>query len=359
MSNRPVREMTEPVSFEEGIVPDEVGPFLPMTNYDVGWFNDMLVDEIESAYTSSVCCCDFCYDEFAARWPDVTFRDIEFQTQSIELFLLITNSRLPGVYTPAEISSLKRLVECPRCLGQAPHNVWIYEHRFSNATEIERSIDELLSIGCVTPFLLLEHPFAQRVLTIIRDRSKETLRAPLDFVFYRARLTEDVSRLGQAPDELQTYAAPPAAFVGEGRYNHAGMPMIYLASSADTAAAELGTPKKTCCVGKLRLVGPFLTLDLLDIDEDAPSGDILLALSRSALISAPRTGDGWIKRQYIFSRFVADCARAAGFDVIRYGSIKRSGQSNYVLLNPPDDFSSIAVFEGHQTVVSAHPGKRN
>lgn len=358
MPQRLIRSMTEPVSYEEGVVLDEIGPFLPMTQDDVDWFNDLLADEIDSACASSICCCDFCYDDFVAHWPDVSFREEEFQTESLELKWFIENSRLVGTYTPAEMSVLTRLVTCPRCLGRAPYNVWIYEHRFSGARDIEIAIDELLSIGSVTPFLLLEHPFAQKVLATIRARVEETALAPLCVALYRARIAEDVARLNQTPDQVQTYAAPPAAFVAEGRYNHAGSPMLYIASSADTAAAELGVQGKMCNVAKFRLTESLRTLDLFEIEEREASSDILLALARSALIAAPRTGEGWVRRQYIFSRFVADCARAAGFDAIRYGSIKRSNQSNYVLLSPPDNFASIAVLEEYQTLLSTAAERR-
>jgi hypothetical protein len=353
-----MRKMTQPCSFEDGIVPDVIGPFLPIISTEVDQFYDGLSDDVDSFFASSICCCDYCYDDFVSHWPDVSFRDIDFQSQSMEMLWLIENSRIAEIYSPVELSTLRRVVKCPRCLKAAPYNVWIYEHQFSGAPEIEKAIDELLTLGSVTPFLLLEHAFAKRVLVAIRGCANNLIRSPLDVSLFRARLVEDVARLRQMPDKLETYAAAPSTFVGEGRYNHAGVPMVYLASSADTAAAELDAPGEECWVGRLHLIRKLQLLDLVNIDEETVDYDILLALAKSALIAAPRTGAGWVRRQYIFSRFVADCARSAGFDAIRYGSIKRSDQSNFVLLNPPDDFASIATLEGYETRLSTPAEKR-
>jgi hypothetical protein len=83
-------------------------------------------------------------------------------------------------------------------------------------------------------------------------------------------------------------------------------------------------------------------LDLVELEETTASLEILDAISRSALMSAPNLGTGWSKPQYVFSRYVADCARSAGFEAILYGSTKDSDGSNYVLLDPPSDFGSLA-----------------
>jgi hypothetical protein len=43
--------------------------------------------------------------------------------------------------------------------------------------------------------------------------------------------------------------------------------MLYLASSSETGAAELGAPGIECFVGALRLFQEFKVLDLLNIEE--------------------------------------------------------------------------------------------
>lgn len=351
--------MTTPCPFEEGLIPpDEIGPFLPVSQQEVAVFNELFSDDLDSGFASSICCCDFCYDDFKEHWPDVAFREMEFQTQSMGAFWAVEYSRLPGTYSPAEISTLGRLVQCPRCLEYGACNIWVYEHRFGNAEEIEEAIDELRTLGSTTPFLLLEHPFAQDVLKEIRQQAAASVKTKLDMPLYRARFADDVEKCGQEPGNLQTYGAPPAAYVGEGRFNHAGGPMLYLASSADIAAAELGQPEEPCFVGTLRLLEPLRILDLAEIDDENAGYELLRALAASALIAAPRTGHGWVKRQYVFSRFVGDCARSAGFDAIRYRSMKREDGSNYVLLNPPEDASLIFSLKGNSAVRAPAPAKR-
>lgn len=50
------------------------GPFLPVCADDLAAFNDAFSDELDSAFLSDICCCDWCYDDFKAHWPDVTIR---------------------------------------------------------------------------------------------------------------------------------------------------------------------------------------------------------------------------------------------------------------------------------------------
>jgi hypothetical protein len=77
--------------------------------------------------------------------------------------------------------------------------------------------------------------------------------------------------------------------------------MLYLASSSETGAAELGAPGIECFVGALRLFQEFKVLDLLNIEEGEDGWELLQALARSALLSAPYSGEGWVRREYIFA----------------------------------------------------------
>ncbi len=136
------------------------------------------------------------------------------------------------------------------------------------------------------------------------------------------------------------------------------IPMLYLASSAETAAVELSVPGAECVVGQISMKVPLKVFDLFELEEESPAYDLLLALRSSASLLAPRTGEGWLKREYVFSRFVADCARSAGFDVIRYGSTKQTNGHNYVLLELPDNIGSLMTLDGHRTMVCSRPGSR-
>jgi len=353
------RKLTLGPEDEPGLIPgDEIGPFLPVTEGDVDIFNDIVGDEIDSAFASTICCCDYCYEDFKKYWPEVAFRETSFQTESMETWWFLEYSRVIDLYSPAEMSTLRHFVQCPRCGRFDSHNLWLYEHLFSSAPQIEEAIDKLLELGSKTPFLMLDHPFARRVFDQIRNLASMAASHPLSVPIYRARLAADVARLGQDPGALKTYAPPPAAYVGEGRFNHAGSPMLYAASSPAVAAAELGHPGDASHVAKLHITAELKILDLVDLEEGSEGFELMKALASSALLSAPHRGDGWLKPQYVFSRFVADCARSAGFDAIRYGSTKLVAGSNIVILDPSADFSALASLTAFEDRVSRTPDER-
>lgn len=354
-----MRKITQPCTYADAIeIPWSYGPFLPISEGEAASFNDSFSDELDSAFASSIACCDFCRDEFSARWPDVTFRRDGDEWMSMDTLWAVDESRLSGVWSPAEYSTLRRLIQCPRCLAFGSANIYLFEHRFSGAEAMESDIDGLIALGSATPFLLLEHAFAQRVLAEIREEATRVISEAFTAPLYRARQAEDISKLGQAVDDLATYGPAPAAWVGEGRFNHAGSPMLYLANEARVAASELGIVGEECLVGQLRIRTPLKVLNLIDPDGEAVDSDLFDALANSALLAAPRTGGGWAQRQYVFSRFVADCARSAGFDAIRYGSTKEPKGVNYVILDPPLDLTALVVLEGYENVPCAAPAPR-
>ncbi|WAP70064.1 RES family NAD+ phosphorylase [Jiella pelagia] len=343
----------------EFLIPEEtVGPFLSVTFDDIESFNDALSDEIDSDFASSICCCDLCFDKFQSYWPDVAFRNMDFQTQSMDVFYAVDNTRLPGIWSPAEISTLRHFVRCPRCNDFAVGYIWIYEHLFSDIETIEQEIDELLTIGNDTPFLLLEHPFAQRVLATIRSAVESASTLAPGVSMFRARLASSIISSGQDPNSIAAYAPPPSRLVGEGRFNHAGTPMFYLASTREVAGAEIGTPESPCYIAELVTSCPLVFLDLVDIEEDTPSFEVMAPLAESALLAAPLSDEGWLKRQYVFSRFVADCARAAGFEAIRYRSTKRTCGNNLVLLAPPLRIEEIVTLKSVEQSVGLPADRR-
>jgi hypothetical protein len=353
------RKLTQDPGHEPGLIPDSgIGPFLPVTDEDVEIFNDILGDEIDSAFESTICCCDFCYEDFKRHWPEVAFRETAFQTESMEAWWFLEYSRMIDLYSPAEMSTLRHFVQCLRCGRFGSHNLWLYEHLFSDAPEIEAAVDELLVLGSNTPFLMLDHPFARRVFDQIRSLAATAAPRPVGVRIYRARLAAEVAGLGQDPAALTTYAPPPSAHVGEGRFNHAGSPMLYAASTPVVATTELGRPGEHCYVAELRIATDLKVLDLVDLEEGSEGFELMKALASSALLLAPNSGEGWLKPQYVFSRFVADCARSAGFDAIRYGSTKLVSGTNIVILNPPADFSALASLVRQEGLVSGEPDKR-
>ncbi len=354
-----LRYITRPCGLDEAVeLPSGYGPYLPISTEDADSFNDAFSDELDSSFSSSIACCDNCYADFRAHWPDVTFRRDGTELMSMETHWAVDESRLSGAWSPAEYSSLRRLVQCPRCLTFDSANIYLFEHRFSDARDMEDDIDALITIGSVTPFLLLEHSFAQRVLAEVRAEGARAKVEALTQPLYRARLADDVAHLRQPPDDPATYGPAPASATSEGRFNHAGVPMLYLADAGAVAAAELGAVGQACLVGTLRIMAPLKIFDLIRADGESVDSDLFDALANSALLGAPRTGDGWIKRQYVFSRYVADCARSAGFHAIRYGSTKTQAGVNYVILDPPNDLMSLVRLEGYACTICPAPAHR-
>ncbi len=110
--------------------------------------------------------------------------------------------------------------------------------------------------------------------------------------------------------------------------------MIYLATTLETALLEIGTLSELFSVAELALDGEYKILDLVEIDDGSDARIPILAMAKSVLVAAPRIDRGWLRPEYVFSRFVADCAKSAGFDAIRYASTKSGDGENYVLLSP-------------------------
>lgn len=345
MSDRKLTEGND----DQTIVPDGADlSYLPVSAFDIDTFNDILAEEIDSDFTSSICCCDDCYEDFASRWPGVDMHDVEFRTNAMSVDYCVDQSRLVQLYTASELTTLKRFVVCPRCGTYVRDSIHIFEHPFDRVEEIEHSIDELASIGTSTPFLLLEHPFARKVLEAVRDLSADTARKSMPGTFFRARKTADIAQLHQSLFDVATFGPAPPGVIGEGRFNHAGAPMIYLATTHETALLEIGNLNESFSVAELALDGDYKILDLVDLDDSSDARIPILAMANSPLVAAPRIDRGWLKPEYVFSRFVADCAKSAGFDAIRYASTKSGAGENYVLLSPGSDLPSYLRLIGVQ-----------
>lgn len=305
-------------------------PLYPVSDSQIDWLQEMVAADIDSRFTADVACCEACYEGFHRRWPGSVRFDRGFHEGAIALDSLLDGARRVNLtFSPEELSTLRHYVRCPRCLGYVRHNLWAYNHPFDGAEEFEQELQELEELAHRTPFLLLEHEFPRRVLAVVRRLAAASTAAVPPRRLFRARKAPDVTAINVA-----AFGPPPAELVAEGRYNHAGAPMLYLADEADTAFREVEQPGVDFIVGELHLLTRWKILDLQEIKDDGTDAwDLLNLLHHSALGSAPRTGTGWVAKEYAFTRFVGDCAKAAGFDAIRYGSTKGPG-SNYVVLEP-------------------------
>jgi RES domain-containing protein len=311
--------------------------------FDIDAFTELFLAELESADAGDIVCCDACYDEYANTWPGITASE-DFQSESIDLDWLHSTSELAEVYTKEEFFNLCEEMGCPKCGQPLKYNIWPFNPDFEIPAEFTRQIAEIDKLITRTPFLALTHPLAKRVFDEVGDVAKSTEAKLMGDSLFRAR------PLG-TPQVPEQFLSPPSANCQEGRFNHGGRPVLYLASRREVAFAELDSPKDGVLLADVKLKLPIKVLDLGN--KELPS-DILRAVTASALVSAPARGHGWDKPEYTFSRFVADCAIQWGFSAIRYPSVKEPRGFNLVVFIPDGAWSEmvhiggIAIFDGRK-----------
>jgi len=243
-------------------------------------------------------------------WPHAySAEDCRFQTQEIDLKWFYRYGYLRDVFSEEEFDHYIAQIECPRCAHPLTHTIWAYNFPFDIPENFESTIEEVSELARSTPFLLLTHNFCREVLAVLGDLSTEMASALVSQPLFRARSTLS----GELTESIECFDFPPARFVQEGRYNHAGAPVLYLASDKETCLAELSGEQ--CIVLELKLLSPIKILDLSDpFAAHHRHSDLLNSLVYSALVSASQPDNGWHKPHYVVSRFIADCARAVGFD---------------------------------------------
>lgn len=297
-----------------------------MNDFDV--FEMCFFEDIESWFSADIACCDNCYDDFLSIWSRAYYaNDCEFQKNSIDLDCFYSGSRLQQFYTKEEFDYYVTQISCSRCGDSLKGNIWAYELPFNVIPNFEQTIIEIGKIACFTPFLLLKHNFCQEVFSTIQKLGNVTQPFVYNSSLFRARIKQ-----GNPLKQLSDFDFPPKNYVTEGRYNHAGNSVLYLASDIETCKAEMNN--KECLAIEFVLSSPIKILNLSESFEHELESDLLDNLVYSALISAKQSDDGWDKPHYIFSRFIADCAKYSGFDAIKYPSTKRTADNfNLVLIN--------------------------
>ena len=169
------------------VLGDFQGPLAPVTQCDVDGINVVFAEELESWFNAGVACCDECFEDFRSYWPRTAEWDTRFQECSIDIDSFMSGSRLSELYGPAELSTLRHYLECERCGHFIEANLWAFEHCFGSAADFEPEIKALGIVSRRTPFLLLESPFARRVLDAIRSLAATAPAQKIDSSYYRAR----------------------------------------------------------------------------------------------------------------------------------------------------------------------------
>ncbi|NHQ80293.1 RES family NAD+ phosphorylase [Chromobacterium vaccinii] len=296
---------------------------------DQYWFEELFYRDLESWFSSDIACCDNCYDEFLENWPHAyAADDAAFQRSGIDLRCFYSGSRLRDVYTEEQFFKFLRLLECPRCGKELKYNIWPYSLPFDVVKGFEEYMVEISELSQSTPFLILKHRFAQEIYDAIKNLSEITQSTTLPGSLYRARASVSLEKI-----EASDFDFPPNNVVSEGRYNHAGIPTLYLGSTPETCFHEMR--EVACHIAEIKINKSIKILDLASpYDAHEKYYDLLNTLVYSALMSAKQDNTGWHRPKYIFSRFISDCAKSVGFDAIKYPSTRGGGESyNLAILN--------------------------
>jgi hypothetical protein len=296
-------------------------------------FEELFSADLESWFSADIACCDHCYDDFLKAWPlAFNANDGEFQCQSIDLSSFHSGSRrISQSYTPEEFNILVQHINCPRCDESLSGHIWPYELPFKyevDQLDFEYSIKKIVELSETTPFLLLSNSFANDTFELLKKISKSTSLQLIEQSLFRARVSNQIEELN-----FNQFSFPPKKFIQEGRYNHAGQQVLYTASDLDTCFREVR--EVLCYIAEFKLKKEIKILDLSFPDESHSDFESeLSALVFSSLMSRELDTEGYHKPCYVFSRFIADCAKLAGFDAIKYPSTRVVGANfNLVILS--------------------------
>jgi hypothetical protein len=306
-------------------------------------FEELFMHEVESWFTADIACCDNCHDDFVAEWPYAYSADgAKFQCNSIDLRSFYSGSRLSDSYSEEEFQKLLPSIKCPNCGESLTCNIWPYNLPFTPPDDYNITLAELAHRASETPFLLLDYPFCTKVRDAITDISTKCSPSLSNDFFFRGRSLSPSSNPG-----IEDFDFPPAEVIEEGRYNHAGDSVLYLASSEEVCKAEMRNAPNLH-IAKFRLPVPLKILDLMSPHEtDNEHSDILSFMVFSTLLSAKAQDKGFSRPEYVFSRFIKDCAKSLGFDAIRYPSTRvGTARFNLVVINRELTISKHAVESG-------------
>lgn len=172
------------------------------------------------------------------------------------------------------------------------------------------------------PYLGMHHELGRQFIEEIPDFPKRSL--PPGQTWYRARAVR-----GSGIPTMHEMGPPIQPPRSEGRFNHHGQIVFYLAADETTSAAEsLGKARGIAWVQEYA-VGPFenlLDLEGLYSPDDYASAPMLAAGVNWTQPHSEEAGDTEWKPQYFLPRFIADCARAVGFSGIVYRSTRFYGE---------------------------------
>jgi hypothetical protein len=288
---------------------------------------ELFTSQCESWFTADVACCELCVDDYLKSWPFSEGTE-DFQNNAMDIEHFYASTILRDCYSLEDYKQLMQLVECPRCDEALTGYFYPYSFPFQPVDFFEDILHELSALAHKSPFVMLKHYFASQILEAIGELSEQAIATSIVGNLFRARVASQIE-----DPKADDFDITPKQYASEGRYNHAGLPAFYLGSDQQTCYEEMR--QENCYIAEIKINKQVKILDLsATYDNHKKHSDMLDTMVHSALVSAKHNDEGQYKPQYIFSRFVADCAKYSGFDAIKYPSTRTvHGCFNIVFLN--------------------------
>ncbi|KKG16571.1 hypothetical protein EO98_18995 [Methanosarcina sp. 2.H.T.1A.6] len=280
--------------------------------------------------------CESCVDDFQIKWAGINLLDEQFLSTSLDSFY--SGSHLVDVYSFSEFKGFVEEITCPYCGSSLKSNSYIWPYILTiDLGEFSEEINDIAEIAKKTPFMLLSHPFAEKIYELIKEISKETSELIFDFNLYRCRKLAETGSLYSC-DEL---GAVPDNKATEGRFNHTGYGFLYVATTEDVSCSEVRSNEKyPVCMAEINFLKPLKILDLTDLEGCKLDNELYKTLICSSLIYNTPKSREWDRPEYVFTRFLADCALCAGFQGIKYRSrYGRKGGDNFVIFKDKTDIN--------------------
>lgn len=293
---------------------------------DLAIFEENFYNDLDSWFSVTHFVCDYCVTNFRNEWRGIIINDKSFESNSIPLDCLYTGSKyLFHRYSLSKFRRLVKKIKCYHCGSYLSGNIWPYELPHG-AEDYINEMEEIAVLSKKAPFMILTHPFANKIFTFLKKIFEKTSEVIIDTPVYRCRNIEK-----EIPYCIEESGAVPDNSAKEGRFNHSGYGFLYVATTKKVAFLEIATNQEaSVSMATLNILKRLRILNLTNIDSYKDDG-IYWAIMASSLFFNPPGGKEWDKPGYILTRFIADCAIYLGFEGISYNSQHPSEGSNLVI----------------------------
>lgn len=316
---------------------------------DINYAVELVAQKIASVLSMQIEHCSNCKGQDIEHFQYVAEKEeIPVSTSGIDVYDLLYENNLPEEYHKVVIPNLR----CSYCgYGEAYHpkhnpdsSEFDYSDKIYTAKEIEEfwgfeeelieiaksydiqisheQIDEFIEYCSINPLLAARHELAGIVFEVVQNffvDEKTVFKMKKNTELYRGRCRAKDS----TAFEIEKMGMPPKGIASHGRYNLVGTSVLYLTSNRSGIAYEI-EPKKHEVVD----IATYIILDellLFNVDE---------AFNEFSLyISKENEESNTLKRNYLFTNFLASVCNEIGFDGIYY---KGAGDKQY---------NNIALFE--------------